>query len=122
MAISLDNTYLTNYALDAGTVSADKVTGQIKSASTDDETLDACRQFESYMIQQMYKNMQEASKALTEDEDEDDGGGSAYLDMFSDNFIEKIADNMVNSGQGLGIAEKLYESIKVNQGETVNLQ
>ena len=122
MAISLDNTYMTNYVLDADTVSADKVTGQIRNADTDEETLDACRQFESYMIQQMYKNMEETAKALTEDEDEDDGGSSAYLDMFSDNYLEKIVDNMISSGQGLGIAEKLYESIKANQGETVNLQ
>lgn len=120
MAISTDNTYLTNYALDAGTVSADKVTSQIRSADTDDETMEACKQFESYMIQQMYKNMEKTAKLLTEDEGEDDGGGSAYLDMFSDNFLEGIVDNMMNSGQGLGIAEKLYESIKTNQGETVN--
>lgn len=41
MSVSLDNTYLTNYSLDANDLTADKVTSQIKGANTDDETLDA---------------------------------------------------------------------------------
>lgn len=119
MSLSLDNTYLTNYSLDASDLAADKVSSQIKGADTDEETLDACRQFESYMIQQLYKNMEKVAKAFSDD-DEDDSG-SAYVDMFSDNYLEEIANKMVYSGQGLGIAEKLYENIKANQGETVNL-
>lgn len=117
-SISLDNTYLTNYALDTNNVSADKVSSQITNAETDEETLDACRQFESYMIQQMYKSMEKAAKALTDDDDDDDS--QDYLNMFSDTYLENIANTMVYNGQGLGIAEKLYESIKINQGQTVN--
>ena len=119
MSVSLDNTYLTNYSLDANDLTADKVTSQIKGANTDDETLDACRPVESYMIQQMYKNMEKVAKAFSDDEDGEDSS-SDYVNMFSDNYLEEIANNMVYSGQGLGIAEKLYESIKANQGETVN--
>lgn len=119
MSLSLDNTYLTNYSLDANDLTADKVSSQIKGAVTDEETLDACRQFESYLIQQMYKNMEKVAKAFSDDEDDD--SSSDYVNMFSDNYLEEIADKMVNSGQGLGIAEKLYESIKANQGETVDL-
>ena len=119
MSLSLDNTYLTNYSLDASDLTADKVSSQIKEADTDEETLDACRQFESYMIQQMYKNMEKIAKAFSDD-DEDDSS-SDYVNMFSDNYLEEIADKMVYSGQGLGISEKMYQSIKANQGETVDL-
>lgn len=116
MAISLDNTYMTNYVLDAADAAASKLTSKLESAATDEETLSACRQFESYMIEQMFKNMREATKVLT-DEDED-SDGSDYLDMFSDNYYQDIAERMVNSGQGLGIAEQLYHSIKLQQGQS----
>lgn len=115
MAISIDNTYLTNYSTDATAAAASKLSSQIENASTDEETLEACQQFEAYMIEQMYKNMQEASKILTEDEEEDDSS-SQYVDMFQDNYIQAIAQSMVNSGQSIGIAEKLYESIMKNSG------
>lgn len=118
MAFSIGNTYFTNYSVDASDPSADKVSGTIQKAQTDEEMMNACRQFEAYLIQQMYKNMEEATKILTEDED-DDGGSSDYIDLFSDNYLEDIANRMVSSGQGLGIAEQLYNSIKANQGEPV---
>lgn len=116
MAMSIDNTYLTNYSVDANTSTADKLSSQIQSADTDEETLEACKQFEAYMIQQMYKNMQEAAKILTDDGDED--SSNEYVDMFQDNYLQSIAESMVNSGQGLGIAEQLYDSIQKNSGAT----
>lgn len=119
MSMSIDNTYLTNYSTDASSEAAAKLTGTIQNASSDDEMLDACKKFEAYMVQQMFKTMEEASKALTEDEDES-GDGSEYLDMFSDTYLEEISNNMVYSGQGLGIAEKLYQSMKANSGEPVS--
>ena len=120
MSISIDNTYLTQYSTDAATEAAAKVTGTIQNASTDEEMLDACKQFEAYMLQQMFKNMEEASKILTEDEEDQDG--QEYLDMFSDTYLEELSNRMVFSGQGLGVAEKLYESIKANSGETVSAE
>lgn len=117
MSISVDNTYLTRYSTDATDAAASKLTNTLESAATDEETLEACRQFESYMIEQMFKNMREATKVLTEDEEEE--SGNEYLDMFSDNYYQAIAESMVNSGQGLGIAEQLYHSIKLQQGGTI---
>lgn len=116
MAISLDNTYMTNYSLDAADAAASRLTSTLESAATDEETLSACRQFESYMIEQMFKNMREATKVLSEEDEENESDD--YLDMFSDNFYKDIAERMVNSGQGLGIAEQLYNSIKLQQGGT----
>ena len=115
MAISVDNTYLTNYSTGASASAADKLSSQIQNASTDDETMEACKQFESYMIEQMYKNMEPASKILTEDADAG-RSGSQYVDMFHDNYIQTIAESMTNSGQSIGLADQLYNAIKNNQG------
>ena len=117
MSISVDNTYFTNYSADAADAAVSKLTGTIESAVTDEETLAACKQFEAYMIEQMYKNMEEATKILTEEEEDD--SSSDYIDMFSDTYYQSLAEQMVNSGQGFGIAEQLYDSIKAQQGGTI---
>lgn len=114
MSLSIDNTYFTNYATDTYDVSSTKLTDTIENASTDEETLEACQQFEAYMIEQMYKNMEEATKLLTEEEED---SSSDYVDMFSDTYYQDIAQKMVSSGQGLGIAEQLYDSIMKQQGK-----
>ncbi len=112
MAVSsIGDTYFMNYSPEAVDAVSERVTNQIQSAQSDEETLDACKQFEAYMIQQMFKNMQESAKVFSDD---DDSSGD-YVDMFQDNYLAAIAEQMVNSGQGLGIAEQLYDSINPNQ-------
>ena len=113
MSISLD-TYLTGYSTDAVDFSANRLTNQIQNASTDNETLEACKEFEAYMIQEMFKTMEESAKVFSDEEDESSGD---YVEMFSDNYLQEIANSMVSSGQGLGIAEQLYDSILRNQGQ-----
>lgn len=117
MSLSIDNTYLTNYYTESSEVSATNLTNAIQSAESNEETLEACKQFEAYLIQQMYKSMQE-TVSLFEDEEED-SSSSSYVDMFQDNYLEEIANQMMNSGQGLGIAEQLYDSIMQQQGISV---
>lgn len=115
MAVSsiLGDTYLTNYSTTASDAVSEQLTSQIQSAETDEETLEACQQFEAYMIQQMFKTMQETAKVFSDDEDDD---SNDYVSMFEDNYLSAIAEQMINSGQGLGIAEQLYESIQKNNG------
>lgn len=107
MAVSsIGDTYFMNYSPEAASAVADRVTKNIEGAETDEEMLDACKQFEAYMIQQMFKTMQESAKIFSDDDDD----GNDYVTMFQDNYLASIAEQMVNSGQGLGIAEQLYES------------
>lgn len=113
MAVSgIGDTYLTNYSVTANDVASDNLTQQVKSAESDEEMLDACKQFEAYMIQQMFKTMQETAKVFSDDDDDD---STDYVNMFQDNYLSTIAEQMVNNGQGLGIAEQLYQSMKNNQ-------
>lgn len=117
MAISLDNTYMTRYSADAVDSAASKLTGQIQGADTDDEMMEACEQFEAYMIQQIFKNMQETAKIFSDDEEENDISNQ-YLDVFNDTYLENIANTMMKNGQGLGLAKQLYDSIQLNSGAT----
>lgn len=118
MAVSgIGDTYLTNYSTTASDTVSERLTNTVQQADSDEEMLDACQQFEAYMIQQMFKTMEESAKIFSDDEEED---SSDYVDMFQDNYLSTIAEQMVNSGQGLGIAEQLYESMKNNAVATAS--
>lgn len=112
MAINgIGDTYLTSYSTTANDAASNRLTNQVQNAENDEEMLDACKQFEAYMIQQMFKSMEESAKIFSDD-DEDDS--SSYVNMFEDNYLSTIAEQMVNSGQGVGLAEQLYQSMKNN--------
>ena len=76
------------------------------SSDTDDETLmEACKGFETYLVEQVYKEME---KSVKEEEEENE-----YLSCFGDTLIEEYAKATTESGS-LGLAQKLFESIKSN--------
>lgn len=77
------------------------------SEDTDDDTLlEACKSFETYLVEQVYKEMENSVKQEDEDENE-------YLSYFGDTLIEEYAKATTESGS-LGLAQKLYDSIKNN--------
>lgn len=76
------------------------------SGDTDDETLmEACKGFETYLVEQVYKEME---KSVKDEEDENE-----YLAYFGDMLIEEYAKATTESGS-LGLAQKMYESMKRN--------
>ncbi|MEE3467898.1 MAG: rod-binding protein [Eubacterium sp.] len=114
MAITLDPTLS---MMNAGSVynnaqlqAANKLSEQIEGASNDEDTLQACKDFEAYMLEQIFKRMSESAKLLGDDEEED-ATSHQYVEMFEDNYYQEIAKQMMASGQGVGIAEQLYQSI-----------
>lgn len=98
----------------SGMASSGKLTNSIEGAQTDDEMMSACKDFEVYLLQKMFQTMEETAKVFSDDEDE----GGEYVEMFNDQMYEAIAENMVESGSGLGIAQTLYESMARNAGIT----
>lgn len=113
MAIGgIGDTYLTNYSTTANDAISERLSNQVQAAESDEQMLDACKQFEAYLIQQMFKSMEESAKVFSDD----DKDSTDYVNMFQDNYLSTIAEQMVNSGQGLGIAEQLYESMQNNSG------
>lgn len=119
MSLSVDNLYsaLGSSSIGADTVSgvasANSLTNKINEAQTDEEMMSACEEFETYLLQKMFQSMEETAKVFSDDEDEE---GSEYVDMFSDNMYQALAENMMASGAGLGIAQTLYDSMARNAG------
>ena len=66
--ISMNST--SNVYADASVAAADKLSAQIQSATSDDDTLQACKDFESYMLEQIYKNMEKTTKIFSDDEED----------------------------------------------------
>lgn len=121
MAVSVNGLYsgLSTTALGAdslsGMASAGKLTNSIQDASTNEEMMAACEEFEVYLLQKMFQSMEETTKIFSDEEEED---GGEYLSMFNDKLYQSVAENMVKSGQGIGLAKTLYESMARNAGLT----
>lgn len=81
-----------------------------KNKGTDDEQLmDACKQFESYFVEQMFKEMM---KTVPETDYSFKSTGT-MVDYYRDNMVQEIASLSTESG-GLGLAQMLYEQMKIN--------
>ena len=80
------------------------------SKSTDDELMDACKEFEAYFVEQAFKAMQ---KMVPENEE---GSSSDYMEYFGDTLVQVYAKSATNQGDGFGIANMLYEQMKRNYG------
>ena len=73
---------------------------------TDEEMMDAAKQFEAYMVEQVYKSME--NTIMKSDDEEGD-----YEKMFGDMRIQQYAQAVADQGK-LGLAQQLYESMKNN--------
>lgn len=84
------------------------------SASTDDDELKAaCKEFESYFVEQVFTAMLETTKVFSDDKE--DGYATKMVDYFKDFAVQELCDN-VTDGDGLGLANILYEQMKRNYG------
>ena len=102
--VAADNT--TSAAADALTSSA----GKLSSASSDDELLDTVKDFESYFLEQIIK---EVKDTFTMEDDSTSSSMSKYKDYFMDTAIEQVSDKIIDqSGQNL--TQQLYEQMKRN--------
>ena len=89
----------------------DKLKGADYAKATDAELMDACKQFESYFVEQMFKEMM---KTVPETDYSFKATGT-MVDYYKDNMIQEIASMSTESG-GLGLAQMLYEQMKINNG------
>lgn len=79
------------------------------SKSSDDKLMNVCKEFETYFVEQMFKAM----KKMVPDEDKDSTSGVSTLDYFEDTLTQKYATVATEKGE-LGIAQKLYDQMKIN--------
>ena len=90
-------------------------TAQTEKAE-DDALLDACKQFEAYLWEQIYKEMEKTTKLFSDDED-DDAYASNMVDYFKDSVIQQISSQTA-SERSNSLAQMLYEQAKRNYNIT----
>ena len=107
----LTGTYTDLYQAQASQ-SANKLEGELKndySKATDEELMEACKQFEAYFVEQMYKGM---LKTIPKSEDSS-GSTSTMLVYYKDKMVQEVAADTSQTGD-LGLAQMLYEQMKRN--------
>lgn len=114
MSISVGADYYLNNSLTSqAATKADKLSSALGSmdvaSATDAQLLESCKEFESYLVEQMLKGME---KTLPRDKDDEK---NPYVEQFGDIFYTQVAKTIVDNGE-LGLAQQLYESMKRNQG------
>ena len=109
----LTSSIQSNYDLASSNASTSAITNSLDkdySNSSDEELLDACKEFESYFIEQVLK---QAEESLLMNEDEDSGSISQVKTYAKEGLITQYAKMISDSGS-IGLANKLYEQMKRN--------
>ena len=75
----------------------------------DEELMDACKQFEAYFLEQVFKEMQKTVHR------NDDASQNSLMEYFEDRYVQQIAEDATDQ-QGLGLAQMLYEQMRHNYG------
>lgn len=81
------------------------------SDASDEELLDVCKQFESYFLEQVFKEMQKTVDCFKDEKGSNPNNN--LVDFFKDSAIQSLASTSTES-QGLGLAQTMYEQMKRN--------
>lgn len=82
--------------------------------STEAEMLDACKQFESYLWEQIYKEIDKSVNLFGTNPDESNYA-SNMVNAFSDTVIKEVAERTTSEGSN-SLAMMLFEQLKRNNG------
>lgn len=106
----------TDYLSDQNT-SETKLSDTIKntdySQANEDELMEACKEFESYFVEMVFKEMQKTVDCFKDEEGSDPNNN--LVDFFKDTTMQELASTSTEN-QGLGLAQMLYEQMKRNYG------
>lgn len=114
MSLTIDNIsalYNTNNVSE-NTNKLEKTLKSDLNSATEDELMEVCKDFESYFTEQMFKAMQ---KMVPESDDDTSSYTKQMKDYYTDMMVQSMAETSAE-GEGLGIAQILYEQMKRNYG------
>lgn len=94
-----------------GTKLKETVNNADYSEASDEELLDVCKQFESYFLEQVFKEMQKTVDCFKDENSS--SSNSNLVDFFKDSAIQSLATTSTEN-QGLGLAQMMYEQMKRN--------
>ena len=111
------DTYIST--MQAQNATGTKLTDKLNNTNSDTsakELKEACKQFESYFIEQVYKEM-----LKTVDIAEGDSSMAQLVDYFKDETVQKVAEQTMEQSGGT-LAKQMYEQMRRNYGiaETYN--
>lgn len=89
----------------------DAIDGKDYSKASDEELLEACKQFEAYFLEQVFKEMQKTVDCFKDSSSANNS--NSMVDFFKDNAIQELAAVSTET-QGLGLAQMLFEQMKRN--------
>lgn len=107
-SFSSANLGVSNYESAKSTAQTEKFSDMLDDAMTEKDnkkTMEACKEFESYFVQQMYKSMQS-----TVDDSNSLIKKSQATNIFTDFLVEENAKNIADGG-GIGIAKMMYDTM-----------
>lgn len=108
-SVGLGSTDYSSYISEANAAGVkNSISNAGKKYATDEEMMAACKEFEVYMVEQVYKQMEKTIIKADEDKNE-------YEEYFSDYRVQAYAKAVSEQGR-LGLAEQLYEGMKRNSG------
>lgn len=110
------SSYYSDYYTQASNASADALEstlGKVGNQPTEAELMAACKEFEAYFIEQIFKGMEKTIIKANEDEE---STTAKYKDYFGDMQIQAYAKAATEQGDGIGLAKQLYEQMKRNYG------
>lgn len=113
--MSIDMTAMLNQKVYTDPYHADKLQNSLNSMAgktDEDELLQVCKDFESYFIEEVLK---EVKKNLTNEEEEKDASLAALTDYHMDGVIERLSDQVLEQS-GMNFTQQLYEQMKRNYG------
>lgn len=108
----------TDYMTNTSQAAAEKLQQNLQNVDKaakqkeDAALFDACKQFESYLWEQVYKEMQKTVNLFG---DEEDGYASNMVNYFKDSFIQSVSEQTATQGSN-SLAQMLYEQAKINYG------
>ena len=111
IAAMIDNTKNSAAAGSAATLKTSA--NGLSSESTEEELMTVCKDFASYFVEEVLKEVKE-NMTLNDDEDEDSSIGT-LKDFHMDSAIEMIADEVVDQS-GSSFTQQLFEQMKRNFG------
>ena len=81
-------------------------------AETDEELMSACKEFEAYFLEQMFKEMQKTVDVFSKDRTQDQSTGN-LVDFFKSNTLQDFCKKTTET-QSLGLAQMMYENMRRN--------
>ena len=88
-------------------------------SESDEELMDACKEFEAYFVEKIFDTMLESTKMFSDDKDEN-SYGNKMVGVFKETALQQLGSQVADSGS-IGLARTLYEQMK-RQNEAKKIQ